>query len=219
MICLRDVGVIYTGWDFSFYQLGIFFLNGLRWQIWFPSKCRPVPLICSNGRGGWTGDKLTAPFCCPSSWGFSRTALAWSRGCCLHGDKSLQLHQLYPARSSCELTSFKKQNIERKYTVSFLTLLWRLVKHNPNMAHWLLTRIMAREYALNSCSAGEKLMEGVFGSVLSLCTERERGGPRGMDGAAVIVNSRCVYVSANSLRKETGDILHTVLQARSGPLN
>lgn len=44
-----------------------------------------------------------------------------------------------------------------------------------------------------------------------------RGGPRGMDGAAVIVvNSPSVYVSANSLRKETGDILHTVLQTRNG---
>lgn len=40
-----------------------------------------------------------------------------------------------------------------------------------------------------------------------------------MDGAAVIVNSHSVYVSANSLQKETGEILHTVLQARSGPLN
>lgn len=87
------------------------------------------------------------------------------------------------------------------------------------MVHWLLTRIMAGEYSLNSCSAGEKLMEGVFGSVLSLNTERERGGPRGMDGTAVIVNSRSVYVSANSLQKETGEILHTVLQRRSGPLN
>lgn len=86
------------------------------------------------------------------------------------------------------------------------------------MVHWLLTRIMAGEYALNSCSAGEKLMEGVFGSVLR--SKRERGGPRGMDGAAVIVvNSPSVYVSANSLRKETGDILHTVLQTRTGPLN
>lgn len=89
------------------------------------------------------------------------------------------------------------------------------------MAHWLLTGIMAGEYALNSCSAGEKLMEGVFGSV-SLIEEgeRERGGPRGMDGAAVIVvNSPSVYVSANSLRKETGDILHTIFQTRTGPLN
>lgn len=55
---------------------------------------------------------------------------------------------------------------------------------------------------------------------LSLRKERERGGPKGMDGAAVIVvNSPSVYVSANSLQKETGDILHTILQTRTGPLN
>ena len=80
---------------------------------------------------------------------------------------------------------------------------------------------MAGEYALNSFSAGEKLMEGDFGSVCLIEEEdRERGGPRGMDGAAVIVvNSPSVYVSANSLRKETGDILHTVLQTRTGPFN
>lgn len=55
---------------------------------------------------------------------------------------------------------------------------------------------MAGEYALNSCSAGEKLMEGDFGSVCLIEEgDRERGGPRGMDGAAVIVvNSPSVYV-------------------------
>lgn len=42
-----------------------------------------------------------------------------------------------------------------------------------------------------------------------------RGGPRGGDGAAVIVvNSPSVCASANSLRKETGDILHTGVQRR-----
>lgn len=41
----------------------------------------------------------------------------------------------------------KKQNIERKYTVSFLSPLCRRVKNSPNMAHWLLTQIMAGEYA------------------------------------------------------------------------
>lgn len=62
-------------------------------------------------------------------------------------------------------------------------------------------------------------MEGVFGSVC-LIEDGERGAPRGTDGPAVIVvNSPSVYVSANSLQKETGDILHTVLQTRTGPLN
>lgn len=57
---------------------------------------------------------------------------------------------------------------------------------------------------------------------MSLAEEREaeRGSPRGMDGAAVIVvNSSSVYARANSLQTETGDILHTVFQTRTGPLN
>lgn len=41
----------------------------------------------------------------------------------------------------------KQQNIERKYTVSFLSPLCRRVKNSPNMAHWLLAQIMAGEYA------------------------------------------------------------------------
>lgn len=47
------------------------------------------------------------------------------------------------------------------------------------MVHWLLTRIMAGEYALNRCSAAEKLMEGVFGSVCLIEEgERERRSQR-----------------------------------------
>lgn len=87
-------------------------------------------------------------------------------------------------------------------------------ENNPNMVLWLLTRVTAGEYVLNGCWAGEKLMERVFGSEEE---EGARGAPRGTDGAAVIVvNSPSVDVSANSLRKETGDILHTVSQTRTG---
>lgn len=99
-------------------RLGLFispsFFYSLWWQIWHPSKVRLVPLICRKGSSGWAGDKLTAPFCCPSSGGFSKTALAWSRCCCLHGDKSLQLRQLYPAGSGCELTGFEKNKTLRE---------------------------------------------------------------------------------------------------------
>lgn len=63
-------------------------------------------------------------------------------------------------------------------------------------------------------------MEGVLAACLSLRRERESVSPRGMDGAAVIVvNSSSVYAWANSLQTETGDILHTVFQTRTGPLN
>lgn len=215
---LQNVKLIYpAGWDFSFHQFYFFFLKyGLWLQIWLPSKVSEVSLICSKARG-----QTTSAFLLPrSSWGFSRTALAWSRGCRLHGDKSLQLHQLQPARSACELTDFKKKKRVKIYRFIPLPLLCRLVKNNPNMAHWLLTRIIAGEYALNSCSAGEKLMEGVLAACLSLRRERESVSPRGMDGAAVIVvNSSSVYAWANSLQTETGDILHTVFQTRTGPLN
>lgn len=52
------------------------------------------------------------------------------------------------------------------------------------------------------------------------CGGIERGSPSGMDVAAVIVlNSPSVYVSANSLQKETQYILYTVFQTENGPLN
>lgn len=93
-----------------FISPAFFFKYGLWWQIWLPSKVEAVPfLICSKVKGwlgrGQTNSPSSLP---PHLLGFSRTALAWSRSCRLHGDKSLQRHQLYPARSACELTGFKK---------------------------------------------------------------------------------------------------------------
>lgn len=180
------------------------------------------PLIFSRQRGGWGWGQTNSPFLLPPHLG-ALAELLWHEAeaavsMVTSHFSSTSFAQHDQAVNWLALKKKEKQNIERKYTVSFLSPLCRLVKNKPNMVHWLLTRIMAGEYALNSCSAGEKLMEGVFGSVLR--SKRERGGPRGMDGAAVIVvNSPSVYVSANSLRKETGDILHTVLQTRTGPLN
>lgn len=75
----------------------------------------------------------------------AETALAWSASCCLHGDKSPRLHQLYPVHDGAvnwlafrerETESGKKnKNTERKS----IGPLCPVAKNSPNMANWLLT--------------------------------------------------------------------------------
>lgn len=214
---LQNVKLIYpAGWDFSFHQFYFFFWNmASGYKSGFHLRSAKSPSFVVR-----QGDKLPAPFCCPAHLG-ALAELLW--------------HEVEAAvsmvTSHSSSTSFNQHDqpvnwltLKKKrvkiYRFIPLPLLCRLVKNNPNMAHWLLTRIIAGEYALNSCSAGERLMEGVLAACLSLRRERESVSPRGMDGAAVIVvNSSSVYAWANSLQTETGDILHTVFQTRTGPLN